>query len=122
MPPPGRHKQISPSFPYAPSLSPKENLEVLENLISRYGDLQKPEGQTELNQKEKQKNKYRIPFALGYGLVAMLWLGFTAYVIVESGSTMPKFLVDYRVMIAMLGTGFGALYTPLRVLAKFLFK
>lgn len=49
--------------------------------------------------------------------VAIGWLAFTGFVILARGQD-----VDYRVQIAMLGTALGAIYTPLRVLAKYLFN
>ena len=73
-------------------------------------------------ERERQRNKFRIPFAIGYGVVAILWLLFTGYVIFQSGLNDPLISVDYRIVIAMLGTGVGALYAPLRILSKFLFS
>ncbi len=78
--------------------------------------------EAELAKKEHQKNKYRLPFAWISGLVALGWLGFTAVLIYQSGLESPGIDVDYRVLIAMLGTAFGTMYTPLRVLSKYLFN
>lgn len=47
---------------------------------------------------------------------------FTAILIYQSGLENPETDVDYRVLIAMLGTAFGTIYTPLRVLSKYLFN
>lgn len=71
----------------------------------------------ELVEKERQKNKYRLPFAVIMLVVAIGWLVYTGYIIVNDSQG-----VDYRVQIAMLGTALGAIYTPLRVLAKYLFN
>ena len=78
--------------------------------------------EAELARKEQQKNKYRLPFAFFSGLLAVGWLAFTAVLIVKSSLEEPQVNVDYRVLIAMLGTAFGTMYTPLRVLAKYLFN
>ena len=78
--------------------------------------------EAELAKKEQQKNKYRLPFAWISGFVALVWLGFTAVLIYQSRLENPGIDVDYRVLIAMLGTAFGTMYTPLRVLSKYLFN
>ncbi len=78
--------------------------------------------EAELAKKEQQKNKYRLPFAIVSGVIAVGWLIFTAVLIVKSSSDKSQVNIDYRVLIAMLGTAFGTMYTPLRVLAKYLFN
>jgi len=78
--------------------------------------------EAELAIKEKQKNRFRLPYAIISGLLSVVWLCFTAYLIYCSGLENPPVKVDYRVLIAMLGTAFGTMYTPLRVLAKYLFN
>ena len=78
--------------------------------------------EAELAKKEQQKNKYRLPFAILSGVVAVGWLIFTAVLIVKSGSEKSQVVIDYRVLIAMIGTAFGTMYTPLRILAKYLFN
>lgn len=66
--------------------------------------------EAELTKKEQQKNKYRLPFAWLSGLSALGWMVFTAILIYQSGLENPKIDVDYRVLIAMLGTAFGTIY------------
>lgn len=78
--------------------------------------------EAELTKKEQQKNKYRLPFAWLSGLSALGWMVFTAILIYQSGLENPEIDVDYRVLIAMLGAAFGTIYTPLRVLSKYLFN
>ena len=72
--------------------------------------------------KQQQKNEYRSTFAISSGVVAVLWLAFTGVLIYQSGLEKPCVDVDYRVLIAMLGTALGTIYTPLRVLSKYLFN
>lgn len=109
------------------------NWEVVEDEDSEYEESEWGEAQlrkeravadreAELAKKEQQKNKYRLPFALFSGLLALVWMGFTAVLIHQSGLENPVVNVDYRVLIAMLGTAFGTIYTPLRVLSKYLFN
>lgn len=42
--------------------------------------------------------------------------------IYQSGLEDPRVDVDDRILIAMLGATFGTIYTPLRVLSKYLFN
>lgn len=63
-----------------------------------------------------------MPFAVGYVVLAVLWLLFTVFLILVSGQSHPWILIDYRVLITMIGAGFGALYTPVHILAKFRFN
>ena len=72
--------------------------------------------------KQQQKNDYRFTFAISSGVVAVIWLAFTGVLIYQSGLEKPCVDVDYRVLIAMLGAGFATIYTPLRILAKYLFN
>ncbi len=116
----------SPPNAFDSPKSPREHTDVFEafvgRLLTKYYNQLKAREQEIQNEKEQQRNKLRFPFALGYFVIAVLWLVFTGYVIFEGGRDDPLTSVDYRIILAMLGIGLGALYAPLRIFAKFLFN
>ena len=67
----------------------------------------------------ENRNKYRFPFAIGFGIVGIIWLSTIATIIFLDGSSVLD--VDEKVILGLLGTSIVNVLAPAHLIAKYLF-
>ena len=74
--PPDQHEQtIPPSSAYTPPQPSKEDIEESLKVVEFFKNYFETEQQKALLEKERQRNKFRMPFAVGYVVSVVLWAG-----------------------------------------------